>query len=182
MDTKTAETTEVKTSATQTVEQPKKTPRRRVATGPKSATGKTSKPKAAKAKSASKPKQRERRAAAPKVNPHVAAGLSTGGWTGPSEMVNANRKVKIMVRDGRDTGSMTTRMQQSLYALRKCYGTKQFGAQGFDNGVLSNLAAAGLITFSGGQEEVIDGKPYLLDGATPVMVKVTAKGQKYGTA
>lgn len=139
----------------------------------KDAPAKTKAPIAVKAKP-------ERKAAAPKVNQHVEAKVSVGDYSGVSSMINNNRKALVMVTTGRATGSLTERMQKSLYALRKAYGGKAFGAKGFDNGVLRDLLAAGLIRLSGGTTEVIDGKTYHQDGATALMVTITAAGQNYG--
>jgi len=121
-------------------------------------------------------------AAAPKVNPHMEAGVNINAYAGPSSMINANRKTRIMLVGERTTGSMTERMQKALYALRKAYAGKQFPAKGFDNGIMRDLAAAGLITLKGGAKETINGKPYLIDAATPVMVNITKAGQDYGKA
>lgn len=136
--------------------------------------------KAVKAKPAPTTEKAPRQAAAPKVNQHVEAKVSVGDYTGLSSMINNNRKTSVMVAPARATGSLTERHQKSLYALRKAYGDKKFGAKGFDNGVLRDLLAAGLIKLSGGVSEVIDGKTYWLDGPTPLMVNFTTAGMNYG--
>lgn len=142
-------------------------------TAPKTRARKT--PAKPKAQQAAAPKKAE-----PKVNEHIEAGVNFALYSGPSKGANGLRPVKIMVKDGVD--KLTDRCQKNLYALRKAYGTKAFAAKGLDNGILRDLLAAGLIAVSGGKKEVRDGKPYILDGAEPVMVKITAAGQKYGTA
>lgn len=123
-------------------------------------------------------------AKAPVPHFHREHNVDTSGYGGVSDMINANRKTKIMIKPGgsREAGSMTERMQKSLYALRNAYGQRQFQARGFDNGVLSNLAAAGLITLDGGQTQNISGKDYLLDAETPVVAKITRAGMTYGKA
>lgn len=127
-------------------------------------------------------KETPQSAPAPKVNAHIEAGVDVTAYTGDSSFVNANRKARVLVKSGKAAGDLTERCQKSLYALRKAYGSKSFGAKGFDNGVLRDLNAAGLIALSGGQEQTSDGKTYMLDGATPLTVKITAAGQKYGVA
>ena len=77
---------------------------------------------------------------------------------------------------------VTTRAQKGLYALRKTYADKAFNPRGFDNGILRDLLGAGLITVSGGQKQVIDGKEYMIDGDKPVAAKLTAAGMAYGKA
>jgi hypothetical protein len=120
-------------------------------------------------------------APAPKVNEHVANGVTTSTYPGLSGFLNANRRVKIMAIPARDTGTMTDRMQKSLYAMRKAYTGQHFNARGWDNGVLRDLAASGLISLSGGITDTIDGKTYMLDGEKPVQVFVTKAGAAYGT-
>jgi hypothetical protein len=144
------------------------------------------KPKA-NATPAVKPKPTAKAADAPKVkqlvNTHIEAGLDVTMYSGLSSFVNKNRQTKIMQHgETRATGSLTDRMQKALYALRKTYGGKQFGVRGFDNGILSHLAAAKLIDLSGGKTENVNGSTYLLDGETKVMGRLTAAGQKYGIA
>ena len=121
-------------------------------------------------------------AAAPKVtvNQHVEAGVNVASYGGLSSFVNANRKAAVMVAPARSTSKLTERHQKALYALRGAYNGKSWGAQGFDNGVLRDLLAAGLIELSGGITEVIDGKTYHIDGPTPLRGKLTAAGLKYG--
>lgn len=144
-------------------------------------------PAAVKAKTAVKPKPVK--AEAPKVeaessrvNPHVAAGLDVTLYTGLSSYVNANRKVAVRRDVTATTDDMTDRMKRGLYALRKAYGDKPWRAKGFDNGILAHLAAAGLISFSGGHEQVIDGHKKLTDGEQPVVARVTKLGMTYGVA
>ena len=121
---------------------------------------------------------------APKVrtNAHVESGVDTSAWTGPSDMINKNRAVRIMMRQNVGADDLTDRQRKSLYALRKCYNGRAFPAKGFDNGVMAFLVASGMVALSGGQDSNIDGKPYKVDGATPVLAKVTAVGLKFGTA
>ncbi len=121
-------------------------------------------------------------AAAPKVNPHLAAGIKVSRYSGPSSFVNSNRKAKIMLGRKIEASKVTTRAQQGLYALRESYSEKSFAAGGFDNGILRDLLGAGLVKVSGGQKSLIDGKEYLQDGATPVKVQLTAAGMAYGKA
>jgi len=140
----------------------------------------TTTPKVVKAKPAMIKAVTEKQAPAPKVNQHVEAKVSVGDYSGLSSMINSNRKTAIMVAPARATGSLTERHQKSLYALRKAYGDKPFGAKGFDNGILRDLLAAGIIRLKGGITEVIDGKTYHLDGPTNVMVTFTPAGIAYG--
>jgi hypothetical protein len=144
------------------------------------------KPVAKTAASAVKPKPMKADAPksekAPVTNAHVDAGIDVNAYTGLSKFVNQNRRTKIMTGVERSTGSLTDRMQRGLYALRKTYGGKQWPAKGFDNGILSELAGAGLIELHGGITENIDGHSYMIDAATPVVGKITAKGMKYGLA
>jgi hypothetical protein len=121
-------------------------------------------------------------APAPKVNAHVEAGVKVSAYAGLSSFINANRRTKIMVRDTRPTGSLTERMQKTLYALRGAYDAGHFNVKGLDNGVMSNLAAAGLVSLSGGQTETIDGKAYMVDAEAPVKAMVTKAGREYGKA
>jgi len=116
----------------------------------------------------------------PMVNVHRAAGVAVGMYTGPSEMVNANRKTKVRQLDDLPTGKMTDRMKQSLYALRGCYDGRAFTVRGFDNGIIAHLAAAKMIALKGGAIDTIDGHEYLLDSETPVVANVTAAGKAYG--
>lgn len=122
-----------------------------------------------------------KQAAAPKVNAHVAAGVAVSDYSGLSSMINNNRKAEVKLVSERDPGKLTERMQKSVYALRRVYGTKAFGVKGFDNGIIRDLLAAKMIRLSGGQETVIDGSPYMIDGATPLTATFTAAGTKYGT-
>jgi len=121
-------------------------------------------------------------AKSPQVNQHIAGGLNTGRYKGPSNYVNGNCKTKIMLGREVDVAKLTSRAQAGFYALRDCYKANQFEPRGFDNGILRDLVGAGLITVSGGQKQTIDGKEYMLDGAQPVKVKITAAGMSYGTA
>lgn len=158
-----------------------------VATKPKRAV-KTPGQKQPVAKTATAVKPKPVKADAPKAekpavtNAHVDAGIDVNAYTGLSKFVNQNRRTKIMTGVERSTGSLTDRMQRGLYALRKVYGGKAWPAKGFDNGILSELAGAGLIELSGGIVENIDGHSYRIDGATSVTGKLTAKGLKYGLA
>ena len=138
-------------------------------------------PAAVKAKPAPKKVSSAPKAApAPKVNEHIANGVTPSTYTGLSSFLNANRRVKVRVIPTRDTGSMSDRMQKSLYAMRQAYAGKHFNARGWDNGVLRDLAAAGLISLSGGQEDIIDGHTYKIDGEKPLQVLVTKAGADYG--
>lgn len=119
---------------------------------------------------------------APMVNPHVAAGVSLNRYKGPSSYINSNRAVKVMLKDGVSASKLTSRAQGGFYALRDSYKDGSFQAHGFDNGVLRDLVAAGLITASGGQKSTIDGKEYITDGAKPVTLKITPAGMAYGKA
>jgi hypothetical protein len=172
--------TNVTTPTTETTAAPAAKPKRAVKTP-----GTKPPPKAPAAKTASAVKPRPVKAEAPKepmVNAHVAAGVDVALYAGLSKFVNQNRRTKIMTGVERSTGSLTDRMQRGLYALRKAYGGKSWTAKGFDNGILSELAGAGLIELSGGITENIDGHSYMIDAATSVAGKITAKGLKYGLA
>lgn len=136
-------------------------------------------PKKVAAKPAPK-KEATKKAAAPKVNPHVEGGVKFERYAGPSKGNNGLRPVKIMKKE--PITDLTDRCRQNLYALRDQYKGSSFQARGLDNGILRDLLAAGLISVSGGQTETRDGREYILDGATPVQVKITAAGQKYGAA
>lgn len=118
----------------------------------------------------------------PQVNPHIAAGVSLNRYKGPSSYVNSNRAVKIMIKDGVAASKLTSRAQGGFYALRDSYKEGAFQAHGFDNGILRDLVASGLVNTSGGQKTVIDGKDYITDGAKPVTLKITAAGMAYGKA
>lgn len=136
--------------------------------------------KAVAAKAAPKKAAPEKAAKAPKVNPHVEAGVDANAYDGLSKWLNANRKVKVRVVGERDLKDMTPRLQSAIYQMRKSYGGKQFAALGWDNGVLRDLIASGLISYKGGSETTIGGQPYLVDGESPLMLNVTTKGQSYG--
>lgn len=146
------------TAAAEKKAAPKSTPKRRVKTPPKQAQA----------------------APEPKVNTHVAAGINVNRYTGISKFVNNNRRVKVLLGVTRD--KLTDRSAQGLYALRETYGGKTFQPRGFDNGVLRDLLAMGLIEADGGSKQTIDGAPYLVDGAKPVQFKVTSAGAAYGKA
>jgi hypothetical protein len=136
--------------------------------------------KATAAKAVVKPTKQaaEKAAPKPKVNEHVAAGVDFAKYSGTSKTANGNRKVKIMLRPYEK--DLSERMQKTLYSLREKYGDKPFIARGLDNGVLRDLAGAGLILLHGGQKQSIDGHDYMTDGATPVTVKLSAAGNRYG--
>ena len=136
------------------------------------------KPRALKADAAKKVKA----AKSPQVNPHVESGLNVSRYKGPSSYVNSNVKTKIMLGREVDLAKLTGRAQAGFYALRDCYKASQFEPRGFDNGILRDLVGAGLITVSGGQKQTIDGKEYMLDGASPVKIKITSTGMSYGSA
>lgn len=121
------------------------------------------------------------KAKVPAVHVHRAAGVDTSAYGGASDMINANRKTKVMLGKAITTGSLSDRMKTSLYALRKSYSASAFRVKGFDNGVIRDLLAAGLITLSGGTIDNIDGTQYQVDAATPVMAKFTKTGMTYGT-
>lgn len=157
------------------VETAAKTKRQIKAPGAKSTASKVVKPKPVKAEAPKEP-------AAPKVNPHIEAGIDLNLYSGLSKYVNANRKVAVRQDVVATVNDMTDRMQKGLYALRRAYGSKQWVAKGFDNGILAHLAAAGLIELTGGHVQVIDGHPKLTDGTEPVRGKITAAGMKYGVA
>jgi hypothetical protein len=118
-------------------------------------------------------------APAPKVNQHIAAGVKSS-YAGLSDIFNDNRKTAIMVGATRSTSQLTERHQKALYSLRNAYADKSFGAKGFDNGILRDLLAAGLIRVSGGVKESQAGKDYWFDAEKPVMVTITAAGRDYG--
>jgi hypothetical protein len=118
----------------------------------------------------------------PQVNPHIERGLKLDRYTGPSSYVNANRKPQIMLGKELSPSKLTSRAQAGLYALRDSYGGNQFEPRGFDNGILRDLVAAGLVTVSGGQKATINGKEYAVDGASPVKLKITSVGLSYGKA
>ena len=121
-------------------------------------------------------------AKAPAVNVHLAAGMSTAKYVGPSSFVNNNRKPQIKIADARPLGRMTDRMNAGFYALRNSYKTKAFQPRGFDNGVLRDLLASGLIAAHGGTVMDIDGAKYLVDAAKPVTFALTKAGMSYGKA
>ena len=178
MDTTTTETTTVETPAAVTAAAPVKAkPQRKIATPASKAPAKKAvKPRPVKAEAPVREK------AEPPTNAHVTAGVDVSTYTGLSKFVNQNRRTKVMTGVTRSTGSLTDRMQKGLYALRKTYGGKSWPAKGFDNGILSELAGAGLITLDGGIVENIDGHAYRIDAATPVVGKLTSAGMKYGIA
>lgn len=132
-------------------------------------------PPAQKPQAAPEPKA----AKGPKINQHIEAGIDVTKYEG-TPVVNKGRPAMVLVRDY--TKDLTPRLQKSLYDLRHVYGQKQFPARGIDNGVLRDLRGAGLIEMHGGQETIKDGHPHLTDGATPLMVKLSASGMKYGKA
>lgn len=121
-------------------------------------------------------------AKSPQVNPHIESGLNISRYKGPSSYVNSNVKTKIMLGRDVDIAKLTGRAQAGFYALRDCYKNAQFEPRGFDNGILRDLVGAGLISVSGGQKQTIDGREYMLDGAQPVKIKITAAGMSYGSA
>lgn len=117
----------------------------------------------------------EKKAAAPRVNPHEAAGI-VSRYTGASDLFTHGRKVAIKQISGLTTNDMTDRRRAALYDLRDGYGNKPFPAKGWDNGSLRDLAAIGMVTLSGGTKQ----GDYLMDGATPVLVQLTKAGLEYG--
>jgi hypothetical protein len=124
-------------------------------------------------------------AAAPKkeaTNAHLDAGIAVNRYTGPSSFVNANRKPQIRLGVEAVADKITDRQKAGLYALRDCYGNKQFKPRGFDNGILSMLAGAGLLKVEGGQKATINGATYQVDGDKPVVLTITAAGMTYGKA
>lgn len=121
-----------------------------------------------------------RQAAAPKTNQHVEHGLKVASYTGVSTMINNNRQARVMVAPKRATGSLTERHQKSLYALRDAYNGARFGVKGFDNGIIRDLMAAGLVKLVGGTTESLDGKTYHVDGPTALQAQLTPEGLKYG--
>jgi len=140
-----------------------------------------SKPKVdAAKKSAPKVEATDKQAKAPMVNAHREAGVQIGLYTGPSEMVNANRVTKVRQLAELPVGKLTDRMKKSLYALRNCYDGLAFTVKGFDNGIIAHLAAAKMISLKGGSVETVDGHAYLLDAATSVTANVTAAGKAFG--
>lgn len=116
------------------------------------------------------------------INAHVDAGIEVRRYTGPSKFVNANRKPQVRLGVEAVAAKITDRQRQGLYALRDCYGTNTFKPRGFDNGILSILVGCGLLTASGGTEQIINGTNYLVDGDKPVTLKLTAAGTAYGKA
>lgn len=144
------------------------------------AAAKKTAPKAPAKRRIKTPAKKVEAAAAPKVNTHVAAGINVQRYTGPSKFVNGNRRVKVLLGQTRD--KLSDRSAQGLYALRECYGSKPFEPKGFDNGVLRNLLAMGLIKAEGGSKQVIDGASYLVDGAKPVVFTINEQGMAYGKA
>lgn len=169
------ENNEAQVPAAEAVEAPKAPvkPKRRVA-----------KPRVnAKPKVKAAPKKNDApKAKAPMVNPHIEAGVQIGMYTGPSSMINANRKTKVRMLPDLAPAKLTDRMKKSLYALRDRYDGKAFTVRGFDNGIIAHLAAAKMISLKGGQIETIDGYEYMLDGATGVTANITAAGKNYGKA
>lgn len=125
-------------------------------------------------------KEKVAAAPAPKVNRHVEAGIKVARYTGPSSFVNGNRRVKVLTGVTRD--KLTDRAASGLYALRDCYGNGAWEPKGFDNGILRDLLALGLIKPAGGQTQTIDGAPYLVDAAKPVTFTITEAGMAYGKA
>ena len=122
------------------------------------------------------------KAKAPRVNIHAAAGIDSGVVGGITGLLNAERKAQVKVVEARDPESenLSSIRQKAIYTLRKHYAGKTFPCKGLDNGIVRDLAAFGLISLSGGAKATIDGAPYLVDGATPLVAKVTAAGQAYG--
>ena len=143
-------------------------------------TKKAAAPKAAPKRRVKTPAKKAEAAPAPKVNRHVEAGIKVARYTGPSSFVNGNRRVKVLTGVTRD--KLTDRAASGLYALRDCYGNGAWEPKGFDNGILRDLLAMGLIKPAGGQTQTIDGAPYLVDAAKPVTFTITAEGMAYGKA
>lgn len=124
-------------------------------------------------------------AAAPKkeaTNAHLDAGIAVNRYTGPSSFVNSNRKPQIRQGVEAVADKITDRQKAGLYALRDCYGSKTFKPRGFDNGILSMLAGAGLLSVSGGAKATINGSTYIVDGDKPVTLSITAAGMAFGKA
>lgn len=119
-------------------------------------------------------------AAAPKVSKHLEAGVDPTGLPGGTPLINKNRKTAIELVSARDLSQMTDRHRLGLNQMREAYNGRKFDARGWNSGICRALIASGLLSHSGGQETVIDGKPYLTDGETPLMLQVTAKGLNYG--
>jgi hypothetical protein len=129
------------------------------------------------------------KAAAPKaekvtkgVNPHVAV-LGDGTIEGSdSGLFTTHAAVEIALIDERNPSKLPDRKRKALYKLRKGYEGRQFSGAYLDAGIMKVLLAAGLVSASGGQKVTRDGKTYLVDGETPVTMKLTSAGLKYGTA
>lgn len=124
-------------------------------------------------KAADAPKKRE-----PWVNPHTEAGIDVARYDGLSKFINGNRKPKVAI----DTRRVTDRAAKGLYALRDCYGSKEFQPRGFDNGLLARLLSEGMIEPIGGTKQTIDGAEYLVDGAEPLRFRITKAGMEHGKA
>lgn len=119
----------------------------------------------------------------PTMYVHQDQGVDASVYSGISSFLNANRKVKVRVDVKRSPTDATERMQKCFYAVRKAYGGKSFPSKGLDNGIVSNLIGAGLLTFSGGTKDVdTAGNSIMRDGESPLMLKLTAAGKKYGLA
>lgn len=121
----------------------------------------------------------EEKAEAPRVNVHREAGVDVTRYNGLSSFLNMNRKVAVRQGIDRKLEEVTGRQRALLYAARDVYQGRAFPAKGLDNGILGALQGAGLITITG---ETVrkDGHDYIVEGAAPAMVKITAIGLKFG--
>jgi hypothetical protein len=173
----TTPTPETNTAVTVT-EKPAKTKRvpRVIKTAAGSTPKKLTKPKAAEAAvppKAEKPKL---------VHFHIENKVDTTKYSGLSSYLNDNRKANPRDLPPMLPAKLHERSLLALAALREAYGQRQFRVRGFDNNIIAMLRAAGLIELHGGTTIQDGNYRRFVDGATPLVGKLTAQGMRYGVA
>lgn len=127
-------------------------------------------------------------APAPFVHTHADAGVTGANYAGLSSYLNANRKPRVAVagphKYNRTIAQLTPRTIGAFKAMRDAYGNKQFQQRGFDNAICAMLISAGLVRIVNGSGSTDDSGAvtFAIDGEKPLMLSVTAAGNKYGKA
>jgi hypothetical protein len=121
----------------------------------------------------------------PKEKPshyHLEHGVKPTLYTGLSSYLNDNRKAEPRELPEMSPSKLSERSIKALTALREAYGQRQFRVKGFDNNIIAFLRASKLIELSGGTTSMDGNYRRFVDGATPLMGKITAAGAKFGLA
>lgn len=137
---------------------------------------KLSKPKAA--EPAKPPKEAKPKA----VHFHVEHKVDPSKYRGLSSYLNDNRKANPRDLPEMSPSKLHERSLTALAALREAYGQRQWQVRGFDNNIIAMLRAAGLIELHGGTTIQDGNYRRFVDGATPLVAKLTTAGMRYGVA